>query len=151
MAEYKNGFDYRGSMPVERQDSAPDVQTGRAVFVDEDLYEKDAGYKAKVDKCVEEGFHRISGDGSEGGGGGSQPLLVGFSAPGTLNKTWQEIFDAYPNAVMYNEDDDFVSKAGSITRVEYMVDQYKVYVLKNNIETIFNTNSADGYPVVHGS
>ena len=49
--------------------AGPEVHTGRAVFVDEDLYEKDASYKAKVDKCIEEGFHRVV-EGESGGSGG---------------------------------------------------------------------------------
>ena len=50
--------------------AGPEVHTGRAVFVDEELYEKDASYKAKVDKCVEEGFHRVV-EGESGGSGES--------------------------------------------------------------------------------
>ena len=77
MAEYKNGFNFRGNMSVDKEDYAPDVQTGRAVFVDEDKYTNDASYKAKVDKCVEEGFHRISeGDTPSGGGGGTSEVAV---------------------------------------------------------------------------
>lgn len=79
MAEYRNGLNYRGQMAVEKKDVNSDVQTGRAVFVDEDKYEKDADYKAKVDKCIEQGFHRVSVDGSsggEGGGVGTEPLIA---------------------------------------------------------------------------
>lgn len=60
MAEYTNGTNAFGNMAVTKQDRASDVQTGRAVFVDEDKYANDAKYKAKVDKCLAEGFHRVT-------------------------------------------------------------------------------------------
>lgn len=103
MAEYRNGLNYRGQMAVEKKDVNSDVQTGRAVFVDEDKYEKDADYKAKVDKCIEQGFHRVSGDGSGGssGGRGTEPLIVSFDHKETdggvkyiFDKTWQDVRDA---------------------------------------------------------
>ncbi len=50
--------------------AGPEVHTGRAVFVDEELYNSDASYKAKVDKCIEEGFHKVV-EGESGGSGGS--------------------------------------------------------------------------------
>lgn len=66
MAEYKNGVNFRGNMSVEKNNVNPDVQTGRAIFVDDDKYEEDPEYKLKVDKCLSEGFHRVGS--SEGGG-----------------------------------------------------------------------------------
>lgn len=74
MAEYKNGVTPFGNVPVTKETVAPEVKTGRAVFVDEDLYQKDNGYKAKVDKCIYEGFHRVSDNGSGSGSvsGGSR-------------------------------------------------------------------------------
>lgn len=75
MAEYKNGFNYRGNMSVDKEDYSPDVKTGRAVFVDEDKYTNDTAYKAKVDKCVEQGFHRIS-DAEASQSGGTEPLII---------------------------------------------------------------------------
>ena len=103
MAEYKNGFNYRGNMSVEKEDYAPDVQTGRAVFVDEDKYTNDASYKAKVDKCVAEGFHWISeGDTPSGGGVGTALIIredhVEQSGDVTTiyyDKTYEEVYDAY--------------------------------------------------------
>ncbi len=103
MAEYKNGFNYRGNMSVETEDYTPDVQTGRAVFVDEDKYTNDASYKAKVDKCVAEGFHWISeGDTPSGGGVGTALIIREERTELTedvptiyYDKTYQEVKDAY--------------------------------------------------------
>ena len=66
MAEYKNGVNAFGNMSVSKEDRSAEVETGRAVFVDEDKYANDPDYKLKVDKCLAEGFHRVGG-----GGGGS--------------------------------------------------------------------------------
>ena len=69
MAEYKNGVNYRGNMPVEKDDVNPDVQTGRIVFVDEHRYTSDSTYKARVDKYIREGFYKVSKGSSSGDGG----------------------------------------------------------------------------------
>ena len=73
MAEYKNGVSALGNVSVSKEDTAAEVRTGRVVFVDEYKYENDAAYKAKVDKCVEEGFMRSDEAGSGGGSGASIP------------------------------------------------------------------------------
>jgi hypothetical protein len=81
-----------------------DIQTGRAVYADKDKYENDEAYKASIDKYVREGFHLIfgtpdqpsEGGGSSGGGGGAEPLIL-TDTNGTLDKTWQEIYDAFAN------------------------------------------------------
>ena len=57
--EYKNGVNAYGNMSVSTDRVSPDVQTGRYVLVDTALYESDEGYKAKVDKCIAEGFVQI--------------------------------------------------------------------------------------------
>lgn len=67
MAEYKNGVNAFGNMSVSKEDRSAEVETGRAVFVDEDKYTNDPDYKLKVDKCLAEGFHRVG----ESGGGSS--------------------------------------------------------------------------------
>lgn len=58
--EYKNGVNAMGNMSVSADRVSPDVQTGRYVLVDTALYEADEGYKAKVDKCLAEGFVQIT-------------------------------------------------------------------------------------------
>ena len=98
MAEYKNGVNFRGNMSVEADDISPDIKTGRIVFVDDDLYESDTAYKAKVDKCVEEGFVKSSDVGSGGGGGGSEHLVATYnSTTHVLDKTYGEIAQAIEN------------------------------------------------------
>ena len=57
--EYKNGVNAMGNMSVASDRVSPDVQTGRYVMVDTALYAADDEYKAKVDKCIAEGFVRI--------------------------------------------------------------------------------------------
>ena len=56
---------------------SPDVQTGRNVYANEDLYNNDPDYKDKIDKYVAEGFMLVFGTpdnptvptgGSSGGG-----------------------------------------------------------------------------------
>ena len=77
MAEYKNGVNVFGNVSVSKEDISAEVQTGRVVIVDQDRYESDSAYKAKVDKCVEEGFMRSDSAGSSGGsssGGGGVAL-----------------------------------------------------------------------------
>lgn len=54
MAEYKNGFDYRGSMPVERQDTDIDIQSGRIFYVTNDNITKLT--PRMVMKFINEGF-----------------------------------------------------------------------------------------------
>lgn len=50
-----------------------DIQTGRNVYVDKDLYESDESYKARIDSYVKEGFALVFGtpDNPSSGGGGS--------------------------------------------------------------------------------
>lgn len=107
MAEYKNGVNYAGNMSVNTDDVSPDVVTGRAVFVDDDKYENDSKYKSKVDKCVEEGFYKVSSSdtgsssgsgGSSGGGNDSGAKVIALTATydestdtSYLDKTWREI------------------------------------------------------------
>ena len=54
---------------------SPDIQTGRNVYVNEDLYQNDPEYKAKIDSYVKEGFMLVYGTPDDpsvpGGGGGS--------------------------------------------------------------------------------
>lgn len=57
MAEYKNGFDYRGSMPVERQDTDIDIQSGRIFYVTIDNITKLT--PRMVMKFINEGFMSV--------------------------------------------------------------------------------------------
>lgn len=140
-----------------------DIQTGRAVYADKDKYENDEAYKANIDKYVAEGFHLIfgtpdqpsEGGSGESGGGGAEPLIVNVISDVSLDKTWQEIHDAFPNV--------YIKKiSGSpFGDAVYMQSIEKIYnrpnpqgvmsyglVLDDGTEvyTTYATNSADGYP-----
>lgn len=80
--------------------------------------------------------------GGSGGGGTAEPLIVRMNG-GTLDKTWQEIYDAFPNVVidsgnagegMYQQD--------AIENVSGFRNEYRV-VLHN---TTYKTTNASGYP-----
>lgn len=58
MAEYKNGFNAFGGIPVDSSRRSSDIQTGRAVYVNEDEYSDEPTYKAKADSIMNEGYHR---------------------------------------------------------------------------------------------
>lgn len=158
MAEYKNGVSALGNVSVTKDDTAAEVRTGRVVFVDEDKYENDAAYKAKVDKCVEEGFHRVSEDGSSSGGGsgsgGGTPLIVKASegTEGTLDHTWQEIVDA-PMAWLEVADGDNWQRY-LLTTQGFQSFRTLHSVSFNDVGGSrifsFTANSADGYPASSG-
>ena len=82
MAEYYNGVGAQGNMSVSADRVAPDVQTGRVVFVDSTLYENNEGYKAKVDQCIAEGFHQV-----EVGASGATGATGATSATGATGAT----------------------------------------------------------------
>lgn len=78
-------------------------------------------------------------------GGGGTPLVVNVVAEGsatTLDKTWQEIYDAFPAAYIGN------SNGGktSITEVFEGKGVYRVRVSANNDVTEYTTDVASGYP-----
>ena len=95
-------------MSISRNDVNSDIHTGRVVFVDSDMYENNEDYKAKIDKYVEEGFFRSDEFGS-GGGGSASPLAVNISND-TLDKTWQDIYDAFPNAYVITGAENDITK-----------------------------------------
>lgn len=88
MSEYKNGVNAFGNMSVDKSDYANEVHTGRAVFVDEDKYANDAKYKAKVDQCLAEGFHKVVS--SEGGGSSDFSIArITLTNTGATDKAYQ--------------------------------------------------------------
>ena len=90
-----------------------------------------------------------------GGGSGSGFLKVGVDAEtNTLDKTWQEIFDAVGDgwhvSMTYSED-GYASQA-AIKEVLIDGDNYDVYVPDEGVAytiMIYRTDSADGYPVLN--
>ena len=102
MSEYKNGLNSMGNMSVGKDDISHDPVTGRAVFIDDDRYDADSAYKAKVDGLIKQGFHKVS----EGSGGGSSDfstatvtvvnnsgMPVAFVSPLIKEDEGEEIFD----------------------------------------------------------
>lgn len=80
--------------------------------------------------CVE-----ISGGGSGGG------VLVVTSTEGTLDKTWQEIHDAFPN--VYIDEDGTIH---AILTIFGDSDEYGVIMADGNAVATFVATSASGYP-----
>ena len=93
---------------------------------------------------IEEGIQEAL----ESGGGGAEPLVVHEDGDTyTLDKTWQEIYDAYPNVAIYTAASDGVSAytKSLITEVKYDHGEYSV---KSSHEgDRYATDDADGYPV----
>lgn len=140
-------------------ETVPAVKTGRAVFVDSEKYESDTAYKARVDKYVAEGFYMVT-DGSvpEGsGGGGSNIGLLEVNASYdvetdayTLDKTWQEISDAFPNAyISIIGDDHTLLSIASVIIFNTGTDISTYEVRSNDLDfhLHFQTDQPDGYPV----
>ena len=90
------------------------------------------------------------------GGGGSAPLEIHRNDDGNsvvLDKTWQEISDAFPNAFLeYTEDDedgDAVIKVPLTTVASIHAEgQYQYMVVIESIGGMFHTDSPTGYPSV---
>lgn len=80
------------------------------------------------------------------GGGGADALVVGIDMETrTLNKTWNEINDAFPNAyVIFNLDDSVLK--GQIIAVISNTDDYSIIASVGTSFPEFSTNSANGYP-----
>lgn len=72
-------------------------------------------------------------------GGESEPLAVGVdSVTSVLDKTWNEIYEAFPNAYFASTNAKL-----AITDVKFNGEEYVVTV---SPDTIFASASADGYP-----
>lgn len=114
MAEYKNGFSALGNVPISPDRRSSDLQTGRAVYVDEADYSADAKYKDKVDTVEYEGYHREAPivvpekGSSEGGGSGSSDFSTAQVT--VVNNTTAEAAGGLLMAII-NEDGYFVVNA----------------------------------------
>lgn len=90
---------------------------------------------------------------TEGGGGGAEPLIV-TDAEGVLDKTWQEICDAFPNVYIkrisgspfgdgvYRQSIERIYNAPNTQGVM----SYALWTANGEAYTIYTTDSADGYP-----
>lgn len=102
---------------------------------------------------------KIAENGGSGGGGGSSgTMIVHTEQTGTLDKTWQEIFDAMANGTLVyiggaTEDAVrywwLVVNAVNDGGIFYSLD---VFVFNDGAisDSLFATDSADGYPVYNG-
>lgn len=140
----------------------PDIQTGRNVYADKDLYESDDTYKAKIDSYVNEGFKLVYGspdEPSEGGGGsgGGSVLIINAVASGeygatrTLDKTWKEIKDAITSgtiAYIKSPDDGYDLDSYNIVEGCRVTNgTYDIYAnIGNSRQGSYHTDSEDGYP-----
>lgn len=89
--------------------------------------------------------------GSSGGGGGGGVLVVHRSMIGTppaltLDKTWQEIFDAASTGAVLIVEVDEASVEPKLVAAVYV--DSGVYYCEDSSELVFSTDSADGYPVI---
>ena len=111
----------------------------------------------KLEEAVEDLSVAIDGEGGE-----SEPLVVGMTVEAdtpsagqrtyTLDKTWQEISDAFPNAYFQHQDQG-VTYRYPIMGVFNNESTYGVVVAinidaNNFVRTPFTATSADGYPTV---
>ena len=81
-----------------------------------------------------------------GGGGSASSLEVVMTIDGEdaiLNKTWQEIYDAFPNVFLSLSEEGSVVKS-AILEVSQISGDYTIVVALNS--TIFEAASADDYP-----
>lgn len=159
MAEYKNGVNSFGVMSVEKEDTSSDIQTGRAVYVDDDKYSKDSKYRKRVDQYVAEGFHRIGDSGTPVSGGGVFPIKFDHNEAGEgttsykyYDHTWREVRDALMNGsypIVIEESDGGMDVFPLIALNPDPEGSYPYYATFSNYtsasEFHLYANSADGY------
>lgn len=63
----------------------------------------------------------------------------------TMDKTWQEIYDAFPNVILNYSDEYSSGKRLILIVYQDTEDELYAVALSDNA-VIFNTNSATGYP-----
>lgn len=105
-----------------------------------------------LQNAVESGTGTLSW--ASGGGGGSGALVVTVGGLDfTLDKTWQEIFDAAtagaPIIIRDEPTETEVSYGYIFTSVSTFASTYTVQALFSGNTFTFTTDSADGYPVLN--
>lgn len=94
--------------------------------------------------CFEKAVNSVVGGGS-GGGGGAKPLIVKLNGD-TLDKTWQEIYDAFPNVVFDGGNaEGGMYQQNAIKSVGGFGKQYLVIVNDAN-DVGYKATSTSGYP-----
>lgn len=93
-----------------------------------------------------------SGGGGSGGGGGAMVVHTVYDAGITsLDKTWQEIYDALasgtPCIIVYENAEDEIANQAYLTKAElYDEGVYNVYTMDEM--TTYKATSPSGYPAV---
>lgn len=78
------------------------------------------------------------------GGGGAKPLIVKLN-DNALDKTWQEIYDAFPNVVLDDGNAEMgVYQRGVINNVNGFDDEYEYQVVVGIVT--YKATSTSGYP-----
>ena len=92
--------------------------------------------------------------GSGGGGGGGGALVVKWKDDDSLDKTWQEIYDAAPLVVLYYEDVDILG-VYHLVEIDNQpnINRYAVsFIGATDGETLYRTfvsSSTGGYPTLY--
>ena len=77
--------------------------------------------------------------------GGGTPLIVRVDDSEVLDKTWQEIWDAFPNVAFYIETPDLGTYKESFIAIGYKNDPTTYYVDADGGMT-YSTDNPNGYP-----
>ena len=91
--------------------------------------------------------------GGSGGGGGGGALVVTWKNDDSLDKTWQEIYDAAPFVVLYYEDTGILG-VYHLVEIENQsnINRYAVsFISATQGETVYPTfasSSPSGYPII---
>lgn len=93
-----------------------------------------------------EAMNKIENGIANAGSGALEVEVIGDGGILTLNKTWQEIHDAFPNVYIYFDLGGAVQKI-SIYGIQYARYEYEVMIG----EDFFITDSPNGYPVLENS
>ena len=68
----------------------------------------------------------------------------------TLDKTWQEIYDAYPNVYAYFFEDNYSYYKAAITNIGQNDESYYLILLNSEVSYNFYTESTNDYPTTEG-
>lgn len=124
--------------------------TGVSVGNGWSFIEMDTG-KVFFYNAEDEEWLEFAGSGGGGGQGGSNVLVVNYDVTTqSLDKTWQQIFDAPFAVIKFEQGNDRVNYY--IAKMTVVGSIYVVIVFEESesgiSELVFVTDSADGYPVV---
>lgn len=79
------------------------------------------------------------------GGGGTEPLIVKLNVD-TLDKTWQEIYDAFPNVVFDSGNAEEGRHQRTVIKSVGSVGNEYIVVVNSANDSFYKTTSTSGYP-----